>query len=176
MQTRADLEKRIAELEGQVNALKRGGGAVGYAARSVRRRSASTFAGLPLLDIAVGPDPERGEIRGHAKGIIAIGDIATGVLALGGVVRGIVAIGGLAFGVVSLGGLSVGLGAIGGLAIGGVALGGGAVGGAAIGGGAIGHYACGGGVSGEHVIGPLERDPVAVEFFERYGLDVICPL
>jgi hypothetical protein len=177
MQTRGELEKRIAELEGQVDALKRsGGGPVGYAVRSMRRRSATTFAGLPLYDLAWGPDPERGEIRGHAKGIIAIGDMATGVLALGGIVRGIVAIGGLAIGVVSLGGLSIGLTAVGGLALGGLALGGGAVGYAAIAGGAIGHYACGGGVIGEHVIGPLERDPVAVEFFEHYGLDVVCPL
>lgn len=173
MQTRGDLEKRIAELEGQVTALKGGGTVV---MRGVRRRSATTFAGLPLYDLAWGPDPARGEIRGHAKGIIAIGDIATGVLAFGGVVRGIVAIGGLAVGVVSLGGLSVGLAALGGLALGGLAFGGGAIGHAAIGGGAIGYYACGGGVIGEHVIGPLERDPVAVEFLEKYGLDVVCPL
>jgi hypothetical protein len=172
MQTRADLEKQIADLAGQVDALKRGGAV----ARGVRRRSATTFVGLPLYDLAWGPDLERGEIRGHAKGIIAIGDIATGVVALGGVARGIVAIGGLAFGVATLGGLSVGLAAVGGLALGGLALGGGAIGHAAIGGGAIGYYACGGGVIGEHVIGPLERDPVAVEFFEKYGLDVVCPL
>lgn len=173
MRTRADLEKRVTELEGELGALRRGSAG---ALRGVRRRSTSTFAGLPLYDLAWGPDPERGEIRGHAKGIIAIGDFATGVLALGGVARGIIAIGGLAIGGLSLGGLSVGFGAIGGFAIGGVALGGGAIGGAAIGGGAIGHHACGGGVIGEHVIGPLERDPIAVEFFERYGLDVVCPL
>jgi hypothetical protein len=173
MRTRADLEKRVAELEGGLGALKRGGAS---AVRGMRRRSTSTFAGLPLYDLAWGPDPERGEIRGHAKGIIAIGDIATGVVALGGVVRGVIAIGGLAFGILSVGGLSLGVGAIGGLAIGGFALGGGAIGHAAIGGGAVGYYACGGGVIGEHVIGPLERDPVAVEYFERYGLDVVCPL
>ena len=170
MRTREDLEKRVKELEGQVGALNRGG-----VFRGVRRRSASTFAGLPLYDIAYGPDLERGEMRGHAKGIIAIGDIATGVLALGGIVRGIVAIGGLAFGVLSFGGLSIGVGAVGGLALGGLALGGGAIGHSAIGGGAIGYYACGGGVVGEHVAGPLEQDPVAVEFFEQYGLDALCP-
>ncbi|HEY7672354.1 MAG TPA: hypothetical protein VIC71_09055 [Gammaproteobacteria bacterium] len=173
MRTREDLEKRVAELESEVSALKRGSPVVW---RGVRRRSAATFAGLPLYDIAIGPDLERGEFRGHAKGIIAIGDFATGVLALGGLVRGIIAVGGLAFGALSLGGLSLGIGAIGGLAIGGIALGGGAIGGAAIGGAAIGHYACGGGALGEHVISPLERDPLAVEFFERYGLDVVCPL
>lgn len=173
MRTRSDLEKRVAELEGELTVLKRGGAG---AVRNVRRRSATTLAGLPLYDLAWGPDPERGEIRGHAKGIIAIGDIATGVLALGGIVRGIVAVGGVAVGVVSLGGLSIGLGAVGGLAVGAITLGGGAIGYAAIGGGAVGHYACGGGVIGEHIIGPLERDPLAVEFFERYGLEVVCPL
>jgi hypothetical protein len=173
MRTRTDLEKRVAELEGELSVLKRGG-AVGW--RGVRRRSAATFAGLPLYDVAWGPDPERGEIRGHAKGIIAIGDIATGVLALGGIVRGIIAVGGVSIGVLSLGGLSIGLGAVGGLALGGIALGGGAIGHAAIGGGAIGYYACGGGVVGEYVVGPLERDPVAIEYFERSGLDAVCPL
>ena len=173
MRTRTDLEKKVADLEGQVEALKRSGVVVPH---GVRRRSSATFAGLPIFDLAWGPDIERNEMRGHAKGIIAVGDIATGVLAIGGIVRGIVAIGGLAFGVLSFGGLSIGVGAIGGLALGGLALGGGAVGGAAIGGGAIGYYACGGGVVGEHVIGPLERDPVAVEFFEQNGLDVVCPL
>jgi hypothetical protein len=65
-----------------------------------------------------GPDLERGEMRGHAKGIIAIGDIATGVVALAGVARGGLAIGGLAVGLISLGGLSIGALALGGLAIG----------------------------------------------------------
>jgi hypothetical protein len=41
---------------------------------SIRRRSASTFAGLPLFDIASGPDPDRDERRGSAHGIIAMGD------------------------------------------------------------------------------------------------------
>lgn len=173
MRTRADLEKRVTELEGELGALRRGSAG---AFRGVRRRSTSTFAGLPLYDLAWGPDPERGESRGHAKGIIAIGDIATGVLALGGIVRGIIAVGGVSIGVLSLGGLSIGLGAVGGFALGGIALGGGAIGHAAIGGGAIGYYACGGGVVGEYVVGPLERDPVAIEYFERNGLDVVCPL
>ena len=49
----------------------------------VRRRSKLTLFGLPLYDIATGPDPEKGERRGHARGIIAVGDFATGVLAIG---------------------------------------------------------------------------------------------
>jgi hypothetical protein len=164
-----DLEKRVAELEREVTALR------GRQFRGVRRRSSQTIAGLPLYEIAVGPDPDRGELRGHAKAIIAIGDMATGVLALGGLARGFVAIGGLALGAISLGGLSIAaLLALGGLAIGSVALGGGAVGGVAVGGGAAGYYACGGGAIGEHVIDARQRDPQAVEFFQRFGLEAAC--
>jgi hypothetical protein len=72
---------------------------------------------IPFYDVAVGPDLARGELRGHAKGVIAIGDLATGFLALGGLARGAIAIGGLAAGLVSFGGLSIGvLSAVGGFA------------------------------------------------------------
>ncbi len=37
------------------------------APRGVRRRSDYVYLGLPLWCIAVGPDPARGEMRGHAK-------------------------------------------------------------------------------------------------------------
>ena len=77
MSDQRDLERRVAELEQQLAAVKRAG------PRGFRYRSSLTFAEVPLLAIAVGPDPERGELRGHAKGIIALGDIATGVVALG---------------------------------------------------------------------------------------------
>jgi hypothetical protein len=96
--------------------------------RGVRRRSSIVIMGLPLYHLAMGPDIEAGEIRGHAKGIIAIGDIATGWLAIGGLARGIIAIGGCALGLVAFGGAAVGGLAIGGGALGIVALGGGAVG------------------------------------------------
>ena len=62
----------------------------------VRKRSSKVICGLPLYDIALGPDLQKGEVRGHARGIIAIGDVATGWLAVGGAARGIVAIGGAA--------------------------------------------------------------------------------
>lgn len=164
-----DLERRVAELEQQLAALKQA------RFRGIRYRSSLTFADIPLLAIAAGPDPERGELRGHAKGIIALGDIATGVVALGGLARGLVAIGGLAVGGLSFGGLSLGvLAAAGGLAIGSVALGGAAIGGVAIGGGAAGYYACGGGAAGTHVVSPLSQDPEAQAFFRRYGLERLC--
>jgi hypothetical protein len=169
-----DLEHRLAEVESELASLKRT-----TVRRGVRKRSAKRLFGLPLYDIACGPDPEKGELRGHARGIIAIGDIATGFLAIGGVARGLLAIGGVAIGGISLGGCSIGiLAAVGGLAIGGlalggmalggIALGGGAVGYVACGGGAVGYYACGGGAFGQYVLSPDTRSPEAVEFFGKW--------
>ncbi len=172
METRQSLEKRVKQLESQVAAL--GAGRMrGY---GVRKRSGFEIANLPLYDIALGPDLERGEIRGHARGIIAIGDIATGVVAMGGLARGVVALGGLAVGLFGFGGLSIGaLAAFGGLAIGGLAVGGGAVGAVALGGGAAGYYyACGGSASGEYAVSATRRDPEAQAFFAEYGLESLC--
>jgi hypothetical protein len=169
MADRQDLEKRVAELESELARLR------GRGYRGIRYRSSFALGDVPLLVIASGPDPETGALRGHAKGVIAIGDVATGVIALGGLARGVVAFGGLALGAISFGGLSIGaLLAVGGLALGGAAFGGGAVGGAAIGGGAAGYYACGGGAIGEHVIRPGHVDAEAEAFFSRYGLEGFC--
>jgi hypothetical protein len=168
MADRGRLEQRVAELEREVDALRgrRGG---------VRYRSAATIGDIPLLAVAMGPDLSRGEIRGHARGIVAIGDFATGLIALGGIVRGVVAIGGLALGVVSVGGLSLGmLLAVGGMTVGSVAVGGMALGGAAIGGGAAGYYACGGAARGTYVVSPVRRDPEALAFFQARGLGPLC--
>lgn len=142
-----------------------------------RYRSKATLFGLPVIDIAVGP--KNGELRGKARGIIAIGDSALGFIAVGGIARGIIALGGLALGVFSIGGLSVGLViAIGGMAVGGIASGGFAagmlaVGGLAIGavtqgGLAIGYCARGGQASGTHVITFANADPIATAMFERF--------
>jgi hypothetical protein len=172
MESREQLEKRVAELEKQVTALK--GGATG-SMRGIRKRASWGLGDIPIYDIAVGPDLGRSELRGHAKGIVAIGDFATGFLAIGGLARGVIALGGLAAGLVSFGGLSVGvLGAVGGLAIGGLALGGAAVGGVAVGGGAAGYYACGGGAAGTHVVDAMRRDPEAEKFFAEHGLARLC--
>lgn len=126
--------------------------------RCIRRESALKFAGLPLWSVALGPDLAKGEMRGHAKGILAFGDIATGVFAAGGLARGVVAFGGLAIGVASFGGLGLGLV---------VALGGAAAGGIAIGGGAAGVYAMGGGAVGSHVLSASQCDADALDFFSR---------
>src|SRR4051794_22952687 len=105
-----------------------------------RYRSKATLFGLPVIDVALGP--KGAEPRGHARGIIAIGDVATGGLAVGGVARGVVAVGGVAFGAFAMGGLAVGLvSATGGLAVGALAAVGGAVGLLASGGGAAGLFA-----------------------------------
>jgi hypothetical protein len=143
----------------------------------VRKRSAYEFLGMPLYDIAMGPDPAKGQLRGHAKGVIAIGDIATGVVALGGIARGVFALGGLALGLFSLGGLSIGLvAAFGGAALSlGLALGGGALGTVAIGGGAVGQYAIGGAPYGTYVAGPQRVDREVVELFEAAGLELPMP-
>jgi hypothetical protein len=149
----SDDSEKIDELVDEVQALRKevaglkkqsrvAGRAVGV---GVRKRSPTMLFGMPLYDIALGPDPNKGELRGHAKGFFAIGDIATGIFALGGLSRGFFALGGLAFGVFSFGGLAIGvLLAMGGAAIGSLAFGGAAVGLIACGGAAIGLYAFGG--------------------------------
>ena len=154
---------RVAELEQRVTTLQR------TRPCGIRKRSVRCFCGLPLYDIACGADPEKGEVRGHARGILAIGDIATGVVAFGGIARGGIAMGGVALGLVSLGGCSIGiLLAIGGFAVGAIALGGLAVGLIAVGGQAVGYYAAGGSAAGKHIIAPMTQDPTAVEFFTRW--------
>jgi len=170
MSRQEDLERRVAALEQELAALK------GRGLRVIRKRASWGIGDLPFYSIAVGGDPAKGEWRGHAKGIVAIGDIATGVLAIGGWARGVVALGGLATGLVSFGGLALGvLLAFGGLAIGGVAVGGGAVGGVAVGGGAAGYYACGGGAVGQYVVAEGRRDREAEALFAELGVRGLCP-
>jgi hypothetical protein len=127
----------VAEVEEQVAAL---GSGRWSSIRGIRKRASWGLGDIPFYDVAVGPDLARGELRGHATGVIAIGDLAAGL--------------------VSFGGLSIGvLSAVGGFAIGGLALGGAAVGGVAVGGGAAGYYACGGDAAGTHVVDAIRRDP-----------------
>jgi hypothetical protein len=176
MQTREQLERRIRELEAELAAVRAGSGPGAARFRSVRYQSALEWGGLPVLAIASGPDPAAGEFRGHARGIVAIGDVATGVLAIGGLARGLVAFGGLAIGGLTFGGLSIGaFAAVGGLAVGSLAFGGGAIGWTAMGGGAAGAYACGGGAIGEHVVDARRQDAEAVAHFADLGLGFACP-
>lgn len=179
-----ELQQRVEVLEQEVTELRAARGA-GQTVRThrlrsgTRRRSETEILGIPLWEIACGPDPERGERRGHAKAIFAMGDIATGVVAVGGIARGFLCIGGVAVGFLTLGGVSLGLlAAMGGLAIGGLAMGGASLGGIAIGGAAIGYvvkaaagvcmYGKGPAVIGAHVINAFGQDPQAVQFFEQW--------
>ncbi len=145
--------------------------------RGRRYTSPIVIFGLPLIHIALGPDEK--SMRGHARGIIAIGDIARGWLAMGGVAIGIFAFGGVGIGVVSLSGCAIGVFALGGAAFGGAVMGGGAIGvvaqgGAAIGvvangGTAVGCYARGQSVYARHGIDFRTSDPEAVQFFDRWS-------
>lgn len=114
-------------------------------------RSKCTLLGLPLVHIHLGYGLRR------ARGIIAIGNVATGLVAIGGFSAGLLSIGGLGIGLLTLAGLAAGGLAVGGMAFGLLAaLGGGAqaeraaaLGGCAVsrfvavGGAAVGQYAGG---------------------------------
>lgn len=106
-------------------------------------KSKRTLFGLPPVHINLSYGRFSGLRR--AKGIIAIGNIATGILAFGGISAGIFSLGGISGGLFSLGGLSLAvLLSLGGLSIGGIAFGGLALGIFACGGCAIGVYSIGG--------------------------------
>ncbi|HEX7186542.1 MAG TPA: hypothetical protein VF756_32275 [Thermoanaerobaculia bacterium] len=95
----------------------------------LRVQSQYRIGGMPLVSIALGADPARGETEGTARGILAIGDSAHGVLALGRQVTGVFALGGVAVGVIALGGAA----AAGAIAVGGASAGYLAVGSVAVG-------------------------------------------
>src|SRR6266516_3302067 len=80
-----------------------------FPVKGIRRQSSRKFCGLPLWAVAIGPDWERGEMRGHARAIFAFGDMATGWFAFGGLARGLFAFGGLAIGLFAFGGVAIGV-------------------------------------------------------------------
>lgn len=116
-------------------------------------RSAAVVGGLPLVHINVGRTRGRFGLRlCRAKGVVAIGNVATGVVAVGGFAAGALSVGGICAGLVSLGGLALGLPlAIGSVAVGIVALGGCAIGYLALGGCAVGAFALGGAAVAQNV-------------------------
>jgi len=97
------------------------------------------------IDVALGPSARETHFRGYARGIVAVGDVATGVLAFGGVAIGGHAVGELGVELVAIGGVALGLLAAGGPALGLMAIGGLATGASAVGGIAVGYLAVGGG-------------------------------
>jgi len=169
---RAELEQQVHELDAQIAALR---ARTLLPPNGIRRRATWSISSMPLYEISFGSDPGRGQMRGHARGIIAIGDRASGVLAIGGYARGVVAIGGLAAGIVSIGGLSIGLvSAFGGLAIGALSLGGTAVGGIAVGGSTVSYFACGASSIVRLVISTAQRPPDASAVLTRFSLPRGC--
>ena len=124
-------------------------------------KSKATLFGLPLVHINVG----------HyglywARGVIAVGNLATGVLSLGGFSAGLLSAGGMSVGGLALGGLCAGLAALGGLAVGALcAIGGLALSlGLAVGGGAVSAaWAIGGGaMAGQIAMGGAASAPIAI--------------
>lgn len=142
-----------------------------------RYRSGARVFGLPVIDIAFGPDARTGERVGRPRGLIALGDFPRGGIAVGAIPVGIVAVGGMPVGVVSLGGMSAGLlAAAGGMAFSlGMSMGGVAVGAlsaaslaagyAARGAVAVGVYAQGPMAKGAHVVSRAIVDPIAQQQF-----------
>lgn len=55
----------------------------------MRFQSRPPHFGYPLVSIAVGPDGENRQMRGVARGILAIGDVAIEGIAVGGLAIGL---------------------------------------------------------------------------------------
>lgn len=121
-------------------------------------KSKRTLFGLPLMHINCGPGIH------WARGIIAIGDVATGLIALGGLSIGLLSLGGLSFGLLlALGGAALGGVSVGGLSVGLMAWGGISIGVLSIGGIALGVYTFGGLAVGSKVaIGGAASAPLAI--------------
>ena len=123
----------------------------------IEYKSARTLRGLPLVHINLGPGKRR------ARGVLAVGNVATGLVSVGFVARGGLSLGILSLGVFSIGPLAVGLLAVGALALGVASVGAVAIGLFAVGGLAIGLFAVGGCAVASHVaIGDVARGHVAV--------------
>jgi hypothetical protein len=131
-------------------------------------KSKRTFYNLPLLHIANGIDPQTGTAR-EARGIVAVGGVATGVLAIGGRAFGGIAFGGIAVGVLAIGGIAVGIVSFGGLVLAlAVALGGLAIAPVAIGGLAVGWLAVGGNALGMHVFDAQHHSLNLQQLYRNY--------
>ena len=108
--------------------------------RHYEYKSKRTLFGLPLVHVNCGFHHNY-----WARGIIAIGNVATGPVALGGVTFGLFTLGGVSIGLLlALGAISIGAVSIGGMAAGLLAWGGMALGWLAVGGISMGTYAAGG--------------------------------
>jgi hypothetical protein len=142
-------------------------------------RSEQVWGDLPVVHVSVGGRQADGRYRlGRARGIIALGDVATGLVAIGGVAIGLFSVGGVAIGLVALGGVAIGLVAVGAVSVGLVAIGAVAMGLTAVGAVTVGLVGVGprpsvgatarelwaergrrGGVRHAGLQAPMERDP-----------------
>jgi len=92
--------------------------------RAFEYRSEQRWGDLPVVHVAVGGRQADGRYRlGRARGVIALGDVATGLVAVGGVAIGLFRVGGVAVGLVAVCGVAIGLVAVGAVALGLVAFG-----------------------------------------------------
>ena len=129
-----------------------------YRGWSYEYRSRRTLFGLPLVHINL---RDRGLSR--AKGIFAVGNVATGVISIGAFSFGGVALGAVNLGVISVGALAVGLFSLGALAVGGLACGAMSLGVLALGGIAKGVFAAGSIASASQIaIGNIASAPLAI--------------
>lgn len=135
-------------------------------------KSKRTLFGLPLVHINRGPGIH------WARGIIAIGDIATGFVALGGIAVGLVSLGALSLGLLlALGALSLGSVSVGGLAVGLTAWGGFAFGPLSVGGVSCGVYAAGGvAIASKVAVGGLASAPLAIGATAEGAKTILIPL
>jgi hypothetical protein len=87
--------------------------------RAFEYRSEQVWGTLPVVHVAVGGRQADGRYRlGRARGIIALGDVATGLVAVGGVAIGLFSVGGVAVGLVAVGAVAIGFVAVGAVAVG----------------------------------------------------------
>ena len=135
-------------------------------------KSKRTLFGLPLVHINCGPGIH------WARGIIAIGDIATGLVAMGGISVGLIGLGALSLGLLlALGALTAGIISIGGVALGLFTLGGVAVGWLSVGGISCGVYAAGGVVTASKVaVGGVVSAPLAIGAAAEGAQTILIPL
>ncbi len=127
-------------------------------------KSVRTWHGMPLFHI---------NLKGTAKGVVAIGLAAKGIVAIGLAALGIVSIGIAALGILAIGAvfsvgavsnaaLSIGILSLGGISFGLFSMGGISVGWLSFGGLSVGKYAMGGGATGDIAIGGVANGIVAV--------------
>lgn len=135
-------------------------------------KSKRTLFGLPLVHVNFGCGDH------WARGIVAVGDIATGIVALGGVTVGLFTLGGVSLGLLlALGALSIGTVSIGGVAIGLIVLGGIAMGWLSIGGVGMGVYAAGGIVGASKVaVGSIATGALAIGTEADGAQTILLPL